>query len=226
MVLFLSTVYKATEDEQVERIRKRPTTAQPRAKQIKRMFGSEPVKRVSIPAVGAVYNDKMGAVDIGDQLKESLGSDHRVRRGGWQAIAWHFLLETVLVNSFLLQLHGLPCGTQHKDQKAYRQRLLEELLERYAKTSQSRKRLRSGDEFTPYSQHKRVNRGKRGPCLACEGIMVGQQRKRKPRTALGAVSDDSLNQRKRGRMTSYGCDVCDTAICTSEQCWYFYHRQN
>ncbi|KAK1989654.1 hypothetical protein LX36DRAFT_743661 [Colletotrichum falcatum] len=29
-----------------------------------------------------------------------------IRRGGWQLIAWNFLLEVALVNSFLLQLWG------------------------------------------------------------------------------------------------------------------------
>lgn len=190
------------------------------------MFGSDPVKRVSIPAVGAIYNDKIGAVDIGDQLKESLGMEHRVCRGGWQAIAWNFLLETILVNTFLLQLRSLP--SPEKSQRQWRQRLVDDLLQRYAKVSKSRKRLRPGDEYTPYSQHQHVKRGKEGPCLGCEGIVVGQQRSRAPkaRRTLEPLGDDTLNRRcgrKRGKMTPWGCDSCDVAICTSKQCWYLYH---
>lgn len=225
LVLFLSTVYTASEDEQQDRTRKRPTTTQPRARPIKRMFGSDPVKRVSIPTIGAVYNDKMGAVDIGDQLKESLGTHHRIRKGGWRAIAWNFLLETILVNTYLLQLRNDPLFEKATSQKEWRHRLAIDLLERYSQVSQSRKRLRTGDEFTPKSQHNHVQRGKRGPCLGCEGIKAGEPRK-KARRALQPLGGDSLNQqgsRKRGVMTRRGCDVCDVAICTSKNCWDFYH---
>ncbi len=44
----------------------------------------------------------MGAVDTGNQLRATEGLDHRNRRG-WRAIAWTFLLEVALVNSYLLQ---------------------------------------------------------------------------------------------------------------------------
>lgn len=220
-------MYEASENEYVERQRKRPTTTQPRARQIKQMFGSEHVKRVSIPAVGAIYNDKMGAVDIGDQLKESLGMDHRICKGGWQAIAWNFLLETVLVNSFLLQLRSLPNDRKTTSQRKWRYQIMMDLLHENATASKSRKRLRPGDEFTPYSQHKHVKRGKEGPCLGCIGLTVGQQRSKKPRRALEPLGDDTLNRRsgrKRGKKTPWGCNVCDVALCTSEQCWYLYHH--
>jgi hypothetical protein len=40
-----------------------------------------------MPSFAADYNDNMGGVDIGDQLKAGLGIKHRVCKGNWRAIA-------------------------------------------------------------------------------------------------------------------------------------------
>ena len=100
-MLMLTTVF--TGDEFESRVRRRPTTKQPRARPIQRIFGDESVKTLAVPSFGAAYNDYMGAVDIGDQLKASSSQDHRACRGNWHVIAWSFLLETALINSFLIQ---------------------------------------------------------------------------------------------------------------------------
>ncbi|KAJ0127350.1 hypothetical protein HZ326_29546 [Fusarium oxysporum f. sp. albedinis] len=106
LVLFLSTVFAG--GERTERWRRRPSTKTPTARPIRRFFGSEPAKLISIPTIAASYNDEMNHVDRSDQRRPYLGYDHPMRRGAWQAIAWTFLLDVVLVNSFLLQLHGQP----------------------------------------------------------------------------------------------------------------------
>ncbi|KAM4063426.1 hypothetical protein HRG_013949 [Hirsutella rhossiliensis] len=49
LVLFLSTVYSGEEFEQ--RIRRRPTTTQPRARPIQHEFGDEPVKELFVPSI-------------------------------------------------------------------------------------------------------------------------------------------------------------------------------
>ncbi|RKK60887.1 hypothetical protein BFJ69_g17184 [Fusarium oxysporum] len=78
------------------------------ARPIQRFFGDDPVKQVSIPSIAAIYNNEMNAVDRGDQMRAYWGLDRRVRRGGWKALAWDFLLEIALVNSFILQQRGQP----------------------------------------------------------------------------------------------------------------------
>ncbi|EGU75036.1 hypothetical protein FOXB_14453, partial [Fusarium oxysporum f. sp. conglutinans Fo5176] len=70
LVLFLSTVFTGV--ERVDRKRKRPTTDQPSARPIKRFFGAEPVKVISIPSIAAIYNsDRNGLVwsGMGGQTK-------------------------------------------------------------------------------------------------------------------------------------------------------------
>ncbi|KAJ0128232.1 hypothetical protein HZ326_28670 [Fusarium oxysporum f. sp. albedinis] len=106
LVLFLSTVFTGV--ERVDRKRKRPTTDQPSARPIKRFFGAEPVKVISISSIAAIDNEQMNAVDQGDQRRAYWSPDRRVRRGIWKALAWDFLLEIALINSFILQLKGQP----------------------------------------------------------------------------------------------------------------------
>lgn len=112
----LTTVY--TGDEFEERVRRRPTTKQPRARPIQRVFAEEPVKTLSVPSFAAAYNDFMGAVDIGDQYKAASSQDHRVYMGNWQAITYSFLLETVIINSFLIQQQATNF-TPSKSQKEW-----------------------------------------------------------------------------------------------------------
>jgi hypothetical protein len=81
----------------------------------------------------------MNHVDWGDQRRSYLGYDHPVRRGAWQAIAWAFLLDVVLVNSFLLQLHGQPDWNRYENQKKWRERLYNEVFKAFHPQSQSRK---------------------------------------------------------------------------------------
>lgn len=210
-----------------ERIRKRPSTTKKRAQPIQQIFAESPVLRLLVPSVTADYNDLMGAVDIGDQLRATAtgGTQHRVRRGGWQAIAWSFLLETALVNSYLLQRHGQPSWKPYKGQRQWRQQLVDELFQRYSTDGASRQRFRAGDTFTPFLQHNHVDRKKRGLCFGCQGFRVGEVRSRsQQRTVLGARGANSLNGKPR--QTTKGCDKCNVALCTLGNCWYFYHRQN
>ncbi|KNB16631.1 hypothetical protein FOXG_14450 [Fusarium oxysporum f. sp. lycopersici 4287] len=133
LALFLSTVF--TGNERVDRIRKRPTTDQPAAWPMQEFFGEEPVKVVSIPSIAATYNDEMNAVDRGDQMRAYWGPDRRVRRGGWRALAWDFLLEIALINSFILQQRGNPRWKPEKSQAEWRQRLVNDLVAEYEPSS-------------------------------------------------------------------------------------------
>lgn len=217
LVLFLSTVF--TGEETVPRLRKRPTTDQVRARPIQRFFGAEPVKLITIPSVAATYNDEMNAVDRGDQMRSYLGFEHRVRRGGWQALAWTFLLDIVVINSYFLQLKGRPNWKSYTSQKEWRGCLVDDLIKAYHQGSQSRQRFRAGDEFTPVPQHKYVSRGKKSDCLACQGVRLGEVRSRSARKPLGTVSGNRRRKQSRG-----GCEQCDVALCSAKNCWDFYHH--
>ncbi|EXM18013.1 hypothetical protein FOTG_13865 [Fusarium oxysporum f. sp. vasinfectum 25433] len=126
LVLFLSTVFKG--DERCERWRKRPSTKKATARPIQRFFGDEASKLISTPTVATTYNDEMNHVDRGDQMRAYQGYDHPIRRGAWQALTWTFLLDVVLVNSYLLQRHGQPNWSRYTSQKEWRRRIYNELF--------------------------------------------------------------------------------------------------
>jgi hypothetical protein len=137
----------------------------------------------------------------------------------WQAIAWTFLLDVALVNSFLLQLHGQPDGNRYENQKKWRERLYNEVFKAFHLQSQSWKLFRAGDEITPIAQHNFVRRGKNSEYLACQGLQLGQPRSRSSRKPLAPVS-----RNKRRGQSIWGCEQCNVAICSLRDFWDFYHR--
>ncbi|KAJ0133155.1 hypothetical protein HZ326_23778 [Fusarium oxysporum f. sp. albedinis] len=109
-----------------------------------------------------------------------------MRRGAWQAIAWTFLLDLVLVNSFLLQLHGQPAWNRYTNQKKWRECLYNEVFKAFHSESQSRQLVRGGDEFTPPTQHKHVRRGKKVKLPRLPGASTRAAKVKKLKKAVGA----------------------------------------
>ncbi|KAK1999840.1 hypothetical protein LX36DRAFT_460946 [Colletotrichum falcatum] len=143
-----------------------------------------------------------------------------IRRGGWQSIAWNFLLEVILVNSFLLQRWGTPSWRSLKKQQEWRQVLSDQLIQQFGPSLQLRKRLRPLRRTTTtigsiiWEHHRKGSRGVCSPCSYCG------RRKSQP---LCEASGNTLNQRKRTRQ---GCLDCDVPLCTKGDCWYLWHSQN
>ncbi|KAK1961629.1 hypothetical protein LY78DRAFT_560465, partial [Colletotrichum sublineola] len=104
LVLFLTTVYRDT--EQILRSRRRPTKSSAAARTAREVFGSEAQKELPILVWIDNYNHNMNVVDTGDQIRSYNQHERPIRRG-WQALTWNYLLE-VVVNSFFLQLWGDP----------------------------------------------------------------------------------------------------------------------
>ncbi|RKK31123.1 hypothetical protein BFJ66_g15994 [Fusarium oxysporum f. sp. cepae] len=188
LVLFLTSVFKG--DELVKRKRKRPNTMEARARPIQRFFGDEAVKDFNIPLVAAIYNDEMNHVDRGDQLRASLGYNHRIRRGPWQALAWTFLLEIALVNSYLLQLHGNPSWKRYKSQTAWRSCIVDALIAAFSPDYKGRKLYRSGHDNLSHPGHQLIYRGrtKNSRCHARPGHRCGVARSQAQERALAEIN--------------------------------------
>lgn len=213
----MTTVY--TETEMTSILRRRPTGNSSASRPIQREFGDQPTKQQDIPSIIFRYNQHMGAVDEADQLRASEGLDDRQRNGPWKALAWKFLLETCLVNSYLLQARGQPRWSPYTDQHQWRQRLVNDIVRTFSQQGLSRQRLRTGDEFTLITEHTRVNKGSCGPCLACKGLRVGQPRRRqKP------LQDRDPNSLTKVPQTRSRCATCNVSLCNSKRCWYFWHQ--
>ncbi|KAG6979697.1 PiggyBac transposable element-derived protein 4 [Fusarium oxysporum f. sp. conglutinans] len=238
LVLFLTTVFTGADDERVLRQRKKPSSKKSEAKPIRRFFGDEAIKMINIPTVAAKYNDQMNHVDRGDQLRSYYKYDHPLRRGAWQALAWTFLLDVALVNSYITQLHApQPNWKRYTNQREWRECIYNELFNAYGHDSQARQRYRAGDERDlrePELQREHinreishVNRNVKSSCLACKGCRQGEMRAKAPEwSPLTEVSGNEKKKRKRKlrKQTWYGCRICDVAICNNRNCWDFYHH--
>ncbi|KFA55188.1 hypothetical protein S40293_09894 [Stachybotrys chartarum IBT 40293] len=207
LVLLLSTVF--TGEEFMRRVRRKPS-ATGASGPIRREFGSVAIKELPMLQAANDYNYSMGAVDRGDQLRATESLDHRNRRGGWRAIAWTFLLEVTLVNSYLLQQQapGPSPWAPYKQQRPWRQHLVDSLIKLYSKTGHSRQRFKDGDTSMPLSQHNSVNRGKSSLCLGCQGLRAGEPRS-KSKALRKPLSEVSANSLKKPAKTRRGCDVTD-----------------
>jgi hypothetical protein len=219
-VLFLTTVFTGADDERVIWQRKEPSSRKSEAKPIRRFFGDEAVKMIKIPTVAAEYNDQMNHVDRGDQLRSYYKYDHPLRRGPWQALAWTFLLDVALVNSYIAQLHGpQPNWKRYTNQREWRECIYNELFNAYGHDSQARHRYRPGDEHdlqNPELQREHVSREInhidrhiKSDCLACQGCRQGQLRAKSE--AWSPLTETSGNKKKRPNVrsqTSHGCRIC------------------
>ncbi|KZL67546.1 transposable element-derived protein [Colletotrichum tofieldiae] len=101
LVLFLTTVFR--DGEEVIRSRRRPAGDSAAKRAAREVFGPEVRKDLPVPKPINEYNHHMNGVDTSDQMRSYYQYGRPIRQGGWQSIAWNFLLEVVIVNSYLLQ---------------------------------------------------------------------------------------------------------------------------
>ncbi|PVH67331.1 hypothetical protein DL98DRAFT_579274 [Cadophora sp. DSE1049] len=130
-VLFMTSVL--SDDEVVERERKRPKETSSKAKTSRAVFAKgEAVKPLPIPIVADRYNYKIGAVDEGDHLIAQNPGLREIRRGGHQAIE-HWIFRLILVNSYLLAERAEveePRKLTFRSQQEFRRILVKGLIEK------------------------------------------------------------------------------------------------
>ena len=70
------------------------------------VWGSEAYKNLSVPALTADYNDKMGGVDIADQRRTYYATQLKVARNWMPLFFW--LLHTTVINAYIIghELYG------------------------------------------------------------------------------------------------------------------------
>jgi hypothetical protein len=86
-------------------LRKRPKEISSLAKTVRVVFEKEYEKLLKIPEYIDDYNHRVKAVDQEDQLKCYTPGLRPIRQEGWQSI-FHWLLNTVLVNRYLLSFYS------------------------------------------------------------------------------------------------------------------------
>lgn len=212
LVLLLSTYFDGLEED-IPRMRRCPSTTSSSAKTARVPFAGEFSEELPIPQFIDDYNHHMGGVDIGDRLRASYNWDRRTRRGGWRAIAFLFLLEVCITNSY--QLWRQNHKENHLD---FRHLLCESFFLNYSRNVSFKSQPVSVSQdlspLLPLTKHLRVHRSKRGWCAFCSST------KRK-----AILTIDYSHQRvERKCKNIYGCEECNVPLCKEGDCWDQWHR--
>jgi len=212
LVVFLSTAYSGREDE-IILTKKRPSESSTHAVTSRVPFGPNGTKELPFPLFATAYNYHMNGVDIADQLRADCAYQRRIRRGGFQALAFDFLLGVVVANIFLLQREA-HCNAQQKyrtPQHQFRQQLFLQLIERFSRSSTG-----MGTTQPISTENHQIERAtERGRCRACNSTF---QRK-----ILGQQPGKIV---KFAPKTMFRCSTCKVHLCgkrTGRDCFEKYH---
>lgn len=216
-----------SQDAMIVRNRKRPKLTSSKAKTARVPFGELARKDLEIPLLFDEYNHHMGSVDQGDQLFSVYPGLRPIRRGGGQALE-HWLLVTVLVNTYLIARHSPPSETtsiNFRSQRDFRLKLVQSLLVLGKELSRlSRKRsiahMSTKAIASPVSSHTMVKMKSRRQCAACKGLRHSDRPQK--RIALSAIAGNEGRPSTYNK-TLFGCKECDVWLCSIRDCWSIFH---
>ena len=150
-----------------------------------------------------------------------------VERGGHQALE-HWLLRTVLINSYLLALCSdvpEPRQVSFRSQQDFRRQLVSALVAkgRDGEICPKRRisRISQGADQVPRRSHEQVKLSKSGICVCCKGLRFRDRPKK--RVALAQIASN------QGRESSthesfYSCKQCDVHLCKNRGCFDVFHK--
>ena len=208
VVLGLTTAFslhRASEDF-VLRLRKRPKESSTNASISRRVFGSQPQKKIPIPKAIDAYNHGMNAVDVANQLRQNFSCHRAYETRNWRPLAW-WLFDVCLVNNYVLWRAQQP---KEKQRSRHLHREFEKTL--------INQLLRRG------THHQLIRLDKRGYCRwgakYPEDCLVGARQRHKTnretrlhgRKALKEITNDSRPV-PRGRNVTTGCGACNVHLC-------------
>ena len=106
LIRLLTTAHSGQQDDRKNRYRRRPRQTPQNQSSVQSVQGSEAYKNLSVPALTADYNDKMGGVDIADQQRTHYVTQLRVARNWMPLFFW--LLDTTVINTYIIghELYG------------------------------------------------------------------------------------------------------------------------
>jgi hypothetical protein len=155
-VLGITTAYNLTNT--VIKARKRPSTTSTSATITRPIFGDFPVKDLPIPVAIDAYNHYMGGVDIANQLRATFTTLQPQNHRYWKPL-FYYLLDIVLVNSYLLAIAISGASRGHRDHQKYQEALAKALM-----------------TYDDALEHNQINRPTRAYCAYCRKIsQIGNQ---------------------------------------------------
>jgi hypothetical protein len=208
------------------RDRKRPKTISLKAKTSHVPFGNNACKVLSIPKMYNEYNFNMLQVDQFDYIASQNDGLWPVRRGGYQSIK-HWLLRSVLINTYLLALHSNvaePRQIKFRSQEKFRINIIKALLQKAKLSHISKKKtishISTEADDTPAFQHTQVSVKVQKDCVCYKGIRLRDRPQK--RVALAQITANKKRSSKR-TSTVYRCLQYDVAICKKNSCWKRYY---
>ena len=212
-VIFQSTYFEGNETrDNVER--RRPKKSAKKHKTAREPFGDQHTKVLPIPKYVNSYNHNMNHVDRADQLRASYPAGTHKTLYAWKAL-FFYLLNTTLVNCFLLSLHsGAP--NRYTSHLAFQEDLYLALF-----TRSERRNKRTVNPIAPPGQyipqeHELVHMQKQSDCQGCRRANSSKKRK-----SLGEIDVNITT--KWPKRSNYGCMTCHVHICKEGPCWEVYH---
>ena len=189
-----------------------------------------------IPTFIFWYNHYMCGVDIADQLR-SYFTTQRTHRQTWKPL-WHFLLDTVIGNCFLLSSYT-PTDRRASRQEGHKQFRIDLRTALFERSIRKRKHpapehpsRRSTKDiiWVPTAQHKLIKLfTKEVHCSACiEAGRCTQVQNIGRRKALSDLSPNTTRKprdskewerRQRPPRTHFGCSICKIPFCRKDDCW-------
>ncbi|KAI0187905.1 hypothetical protein EV127DRAFT_321374, partial [Xylaria flabelliformis] len=147
---------------------------------------------VALPMIQHQYNHYKCGVDTANQLRSYNNWSHRVRRGREQCLFLQFILDVVLVNTFILQRDCQPerlGWKQYESQTAWRKDLSKAIFDKYGSQAKAGTRGYSGPNTFKKrpSEHQLIKRGKNSDCKACKGFKINSQN----RAILGEIGPNT-----------------------------------
>jgi len=228
-VLFMSTVWDG--GPKVSRERKRPKESSSKAKTSRIPFGDLPKKVLQIPMIVDRYNYQIGAVDQFDHLTANNPGIRPIRRGGHQALE-HWLLRTVLINSYLLALHASPnqpTKVRFRSQVEFRRRICDRIFAMTTSHTNPNfaRRIAHMDPLAmaPLHNHQNIKMASRAQCCNCKGGRISDRPLK--RSALAEIAANH-NRESISHYTFYICTICKVRLCnyktSGRRCWDIWHQ--
>ena len=160
-------------------------------------------------------------------IAQNAGLRH-VERGGHQALE-HWLLRTVLINSYLLALcSDVPEHRQvsFRSQQDFRRQLISSLLTMGRDSEICPKRrisqISQGADQVPIRAHEQVKLSKIGECVCCKGLRFGDRPRKRVALAQIAANEGRESLRKG---SFYGCKQCNVHLCKNRGCFNVFHSE-
>jgi Transposase IS4 len=226
-VLEITTAYTLKNDT-IWIKRKRPSPTSTNARIVRPVFGNAVRKWLRILRAINAYNHYMNGVDRANQLRRSYTVHRKFERRNWRP-QWYFMLDTCLVNGFLIWKNNRPDPGKNLHRR-YREKLVNILLNwPYQDIAVATLNKRCLSPELPTANKKARKHiwelyGKRGYCVWCKAHSkewVPQQL----RPVLAEIrNSETPNKRIRQSQSPGGCHSCGVYLCRKGNCFEAFHK--